>query len=183
MHIGMDLDGRNIEFDEASNSFTIGGISSTIDRLISYDRGGQVNWASDELRDWAYRYEAIRIEHVGQQQSAQAAAAAEQAARTAEAARRARLSAQGYDSASTLSLASQLRGLALLLIIGGGITGLGLGLFAGVLAGDASAMFVASIVLGAAGLLWGYLASLGLKAVAHGLSTLVQIEMNTRRDA
>ncbi len=183
MHIGTDLDGRNIEFDEASNSFTIGGISSTIDRLISYDRGGQVNWASADLRDWAYRYEAIRVEHVGQQQSAQAAAAAEHAARTADAARRAKLSAQGYDAASTLSLASQLRGLALLLIIGSSVTGAGLGFSAGVVAGDASAMFVASIVFGAVGLLWGYLASLGLKAVAHGLSAVVQIEMNTRRDA
>lgn len=183
MHVGTDLDGRNIDFDEASNTFSIGGIPSTVDRLIAYDRGGQVHWASSELRDWAYRYEAIRVEHVGKQQTAQFAAAAEHEARVAEAARRARLSAQGYDSSSTLSLAAQLRGLALLLIIGASITGATFGVLAGMLSGDASVFMIASIVFGGVGLLWGYLSSLGLKAVAHALSTLVQIEMNTRSDA
>lgn len=181
MHVGTDIDGRTITYDEASNVFRIGGIESTIDRLMAYDRGGQVSWAAPEIRDWAVRYEAIRVEYLNEQQAAHAAAVAERAARTDEAVRKSGLTAKGYEPSSALALVTQLRGLSILIIAGFGLSSSLLGFSLGALMRGA-ALIIMPLVLGAAGLLVGYLATLALSATAHALSTLVQIEMNTRRD-
>jgi len=57
VEIGTDPEGRSITYDDAEDRFEIGGMTTTVDRIVSYDRGGCVSWASTELREWAYEYD------------------------------------------------------------------------------------------------------------------------------
>lgn len=180
MEVGTDKDGRSISFDVTTGHLSIGGIATTIDRLVAYDRGGQVTWASPEIRDWAYEYESKRAEYVSEQQAVQSAVAAQQAAVARESARRASLVATGYDYAAALSLAAQFRGLAMLIMISFGLLGAFFGLALGAASDNGVVGLIMLLVCGGGGLLFGYLATLVLKTVAHALTALVQIEMNTR---
>lgn len=180
MEIGTDTDGRSISFDEATGHLSIGGIATTIDRLVAYDRGGQVAWASPEIRDWAHEYESRRAEYVSELQAAQAAMAAQQAASVREARRRTSLTATGYDHSAALSLAGQLRGLAVLIMAGSAILGASIGVVLGAASGIRTMSVIMLMVFGGGGLLLGYLGTFAIKAVSHVLTSLVQIEMNTR---
>lgn len=178
--VGTDRDGRSISFDETTGHLSIGGIATTIDRLVAYDRGGQVTWASPEIRDWAYEYESKCAEYVSEQEAVQSAVAAQQAAASRESARRASLVAAGYDSSATVGLAAQFRGLAMLIMISFGLLGAFFGLALGAASDNGVVGLIMLLVCGGGGLLFGYLATLVFKTVAHVLTTLVQIEMNTR---
>ena len=53
MQIATDVDGREITYDEDRLEFRVGDLPITLERLLAYDRGGQVTWVSDEMRVWA----------------------------------------------------------------------------------------------------------------------------------
>jgi len=70
VQIGTDRDGRTISYVQANNQFSIGGIDTSVDRLVAYDRGGYVTWASDEYREWVHEYDRAVREHAAASQQA-----------------------------------------------------------------------------------------------------------------
>jgi hypothetical protein len=186
VNVGNDTDGRPITYDEATRWFSIGGIATTIDRLMAYDRGGQVNWLSDEVRGWAYDLERSRQDFTKNEDDARAAATVQEAARQQEAARRLKLKVKAYNPDAIVRLAVGMKGFAatllVLSVVGGVIGGLIIGLLGLVLVGRWAALVlvVAPVLLGAVGYLGGYLATMFMNAAADMLLTGVQIEMNTR---
>lgn len=182
MNVGTDNDGRPITYDEATRSFAIGGIATTIDRLVAYDRGGQVTWASDEIRSWALEFERMRQEHAAQVAAAREAQASDEAAARERAAKRVRLTAQGYSPDSVVRFAGGMKAFSTTLVVILVVGGVFEGLFFGALVRRwiPGAILVAPILLGATGFLIGYLATLLFKVSADLLLTGVQIEMNTR---
>ena len=196
MRIGADKDGREIVYGESAGWLKIGGIPTTIDRIIAYDSKGQIDWASEEAKAWAYEFYRGWQEH----QSAEAERAAQEAQaasqRQAAAKRRAESRVTGYDPASPARLAGVLKGLAAVAIIWMTVTGVVWGLSVGLTVGGlfaavggsggagAGAGLIAGVVFsvlgGGLGFLVGYLGTLMLKAIAEVLLTTVQIEVNTR---
>jgi hypothetical protein len=55
MQVGTYADGRALNYDEATRTFDVGGAPVTPEQVVGYDKAGQVTWASDSLRDWAYQ--------------------------------------------------------------------------------------------------------------------------------
>jgi hypothetical protein len=53
VQIGEYLDGRSLNYNEATFVFDIGGAPVSAQDVFAYDAAGQVHWLSDELRDWA----------------------------------------------------------------------------------------------------------------------------------
>lgn len=53
VQIGEYLDGRSLNYDEATFVFDIGGAPVSAHDVFAYDAAGQVRWLSEELRDWA----------------------------------------------------------------------------------------------------------------------------------
>ena len=196
MRIGADKDGREIIYGETEGWLKIGGIPTTIDRIIAYDSKDQIDWESEEAKAWAYEYYKGWQEHQSAEaeRGAQVAQAASQ--QRAAAARRAQARVTGYDPASPARLAGVLKGLAAVAIIWMTVTGVVIGLSIGwVVAGLFAAGsgsggagagvglitgVVCSAVGGGVGFLAGYLGTLMLKALAEVLLTTVQIEVNTR---
>lgn len=58
MDVGKYVDGRPLRYDEGTGRFDVGGSPVTAEQVIAYDRAGQLTWASDDLRNWAYQYAA-----------------------------------------------------------------------------------------------------------------------------
>ena len=53
MKVGEYADGRDVDYDEASGQFAVGGLPVTTDQVLVYDGSEQIKWSSDETRDWA----------------------------------------------------------------------------------------------------------------------------------
>ena len=53
MELGKYVDGRPLNYDEATKQFDVGGAPLTLAEVIAYDRAGQLDWLSDELQSWA----------------------------------------------------------------------------------------------------------------------------------
>lgn len=53
MEVGRYIDGRPVNYDEASHVFDVGGTRVALEDIAGYDRAGQIDWLSDDLRDWA----------------------------------------------------------------------------------------------------------------------------------
>lgn len=181
MEIGTDTDGRAITLDEVTGQLMIGGIAAPMSRLVAYDRGRQVSWASESARAWAYDYARMCAE-----QTRQAHAAEPTAPQTAPQTARERpvLRARGYDPEATVRLADTLKGLGVLIVVLSGMLGLTAGFALGTMLSAAFppvvSLFAIAICCGA-GLALGYLGTLGMRVVSDLLLTGVQIEMNTRR--
>ena len=184
MQIGTDMDGREIVYDETAGNFTIGGIVTPIERLMAYDRGAQVNWASDEIRAWAQSFGEDRQKWTAETREAQAHTAREVADQLAEAARHTRPIVSGYDPNRIVRLADTLKRIAVVFIvlstIGAAVAGLILGSALGTLAGDATPALILPFLTAGTALLFSYLGTLVLRSLAEGMITLGQIEMNTR---
>jgi len=182
MNVGTDRDGRLITYDQATGQLAVAGIASTIDRLVAYDRGGQVIWGSDEIRSWAYEFESMRQEQVKQDAAIRAKQASEAAAGQERAARRMRLTAQGYSPESIVRFAGGIKGFATTLIVLFVVGGLIEGVVFGALVGRwiPGALLLAPLLFGAAGFFVGYLATVLMKVGADLLLAAVQTEMNTR---
>lgn len=58
MQIGLYVDGRELTHPEGSCEFAIGGTPVTLDDVLQYDAFGQIMWASEETREWAYGLKA-----------------------------------------------------------------------------------------------------------------------------
>jgi hypothetical protein len=58
MIIGTYVDGRPLGYDEASNSFDVGGTAVGIQDVIAYDQAAHLTWASEDLKSWAYQVSA-----------------------------------------------------------------------------------------------------------------------------
>lgn len=56
MQIGVYSDGRSLDYDEATQRFSVGGTPVSIQQVIGYDRAGQLTWLTPSHRDWAYTY-------------------------------------------------------------------------------------------------------------------------------
>lgn len=54
MEVGKYADGRPINYEEATQQFDVGGAEVTTKDVLGYDRAGQVEWLSDDLRTWAH---------------------------------------------------------------------------------------------------------------------------------
>jgi len=54
MQVGVYIDGRNLNYDQASNQFDVGGTNVTLAQVLEYDAFGQVRWPDDATRSWAY---------------------------------------------------------------------------------------------------------------------------------
>jgi len=180
--VGTDADGRPITYDESTARFSVGGIVTTIERLSAYDRGGQVNWVSNEVRDWARQFNDSRQEFASQQQAAQAETAAQYAAQQRAAAQRARRIASGYNPDSIVRYAGSIKGLATVILILLTLGGVSVGAtIASVLHELAPApAFLVFVTFGLGGFVVGYLASVFLKVGADMMLAVVQTEMNTR---
>lgn len=72
MEIGKYTDGRDVTYDEASKTFSVGGSAVTIDQVLGYDAAGQITWSSDQMRTWAYDYSKSMTGTAGQAASATA---------------------------------------------------------------------------------------------------------------
>jgi hypothetical protein len=185
MRVGQDRDGREITFNETSNTFSLAGIQTTIDKLMAYDRGGHVEWASSDIQEWAQKWESERQSFVQYQQAQAASAAAQEAARHAAVAKQRSLKARGYDPEAALHVAAAFHGLATTFLVLATSAGVSYGLGVAVILLVQSVRFaffglLALVLLGATGWLVGYFGSLFLRVIGSGLATLVQVEMNTR---
>jgi hypothetical protein len=55
MQVGTYADGRPLNCDEGVGTFDVGGTPITAQQMIEYDQAGQISWASEALRGWAYQ--------------------------------------------------------------------------------------------------------------------------------
>lgn len=55
MQVATYVDGRGIEYDEATTSFSIDGVRLTNDQVREYDGAGQLTWVSGDMRNWFYQ--------------------------------------------------------------------------------------------------------------------------------
>lgn len=53
MKVGEYADGKEVDYEEASGQFAVGGLPVTVDQVLVYDAAEQIKWVSDEMRDWA----------------------------------------------------------------------------------------------------------------------------------
>lgn len=53
MELGKYADGRPLNYDDATKQFDVGGAPVTIEDVAGYDKAGQVEWLTDDLRAWA----------------------------------------------------------------------------------------------------------------------------------
>lgn len=184
MRIGTDGEGRVITYDESTNQFAIADITTTLEKVIAYDRGGQVKWDSPELQKWAYDAEVARQSQVQQEQFAQSQSQQEAAAMRAEEARLRSLMVQGYDSNTSVKLAGALNGVATFIIVAFIFVGVSNGLMLGVLSVKQFSLGILlfPVLFGLFGWFLGWLSVLLLRVIAQGLLTVTQIEANTRRN-
>lgn len=184
MRIGTDGEGRVITYDESTNQFAIADIATTLEKVIAYDRGGQVKWDSHELQKWAYDAEVVRQSHVQQEQVAQAQAQQQAAAVRAEESRLRSLVVQGYDANTSVRLAGALNGVATFIVVAFIFVGVSNGLILGVLLAEQTSvgLLVFPILFGLLGWFIGWLSILLIRVIAQGLLTVTQIEANTRRN-
>jgi hypothetical protein len=184
MILGTDNEGREVTYDESTLLFAINGIATTPDRILAYDRGGQITWASDELRQWVIDTDAHFQQTARDAESARVAAALHEQARQQEVQRKAAQRVQQYEPQTIVSFAGVLKGLAtlviVLLIISGVIEGLALGAVTARVFPVGVLLF--PVLFGGVMFLVGYLITLILKFAADLLLAVVQIEFNTRRD-
>lgn len=75
VELGTDHEGRTITYDEAAHLFAIGGIATTVDRIVAYDRGKQITWLNDEMRTWAYECDSSLRDYVAAEADKRARAA------------------------------------------------------------------------------------------------------------
>jgi hypothetical protein len=61
MQIATYVDGRTIEYDEATKQLSIGGAPLTNDLVLGYDRAGQLAWVSQEMRGWFYQQAGVPL--------------------------------------------------------------------------------------------------------------------------
>ena len=54
MEVGKYADGRTLNYDEETQQFDVGGAAVTTDDVLGYDREGQVEWLSDDLKALAH---------------------------------------------------------------------------------------------------------------------------------
>ena len=180
MRVGTDSEGREISFEETNNTWSIGGLSSSLEKVIAYDRGGQVTWESTEVQKWAYDAEQARQGHVAEQGQARQAVQEDQ---QREDARRRSLTVEGYDPRISVKLAGALNGVANVIVA----VFIAMGVVDGLVLGAVAArqfplgLVLFPLVFGFAGWLIGWLSVLLVRVVAQGLMTVAQIEANTRR--
>jgi hypothetical protein len=98
MLLGTDTEGRDITYDETTSRFAIGGIATGPDRILAYDRGGQVNWASDDARAWVANIDAQWRRAADDARAARAVAARNDAAAGAGAQSSAAMRIQNYET-------------------------------------------------------------------------------------
>jgi len=55
LQLGTYIDGRALGYSEASQRFDLGGIEVAHDHVRQWGDAGQITWASDDLRVWAYQ--------------------------------------------------------------------------------------------------------------------------------
>lgn len=55
MQIGSYVDGRPLNYDEASQQFDIGGAIVSAQDIRQYDQASQIGWATEDLRSWVYQ--------------------------------------------------------------------------------------------------------------------------------
>jgi hypothetical protein len=181
MILGTDNEGRDITYDEATSTFAIAGIATTPDRILAYDRGGQMNWASDEMRLWVAKTD----EHWRRAAARPAPApAARQTSPSRVETQPSATRATNYEPENIISLAGRLKSLATAIIVTFTIVGALQGLVAGAAATAANFSFgllLFPLLFGGAGYLGGYLVTLAIKVAADLLLAVVQIEFNTRR--
>ena len=183
MRVGTDNEGREITFEQGTHAFAIGGIATTFDHVIAYDRGGQIGWESPEIQAWAYDYDRIRQSYAVEQQAAQEKAAQAQRATRADEARRSAAIIQGYDAGNSARLAGFLNGIATVVVVGFVVVGAINGLVLGAVVGRQFplGLLLFPLLFGGTGWLVGYVSVLFIRVVAQGLLVLTQTEANTRR--
>ncbi|MDO8987619.1 MAG: DUF4352 domain-containing protein [Coriobacteriia bacterium] len=52
MQIGLYVDGRPVEYDEATSQLSVGGTPVSSEQVLAYDRAGQLAWVSPDMRNW-----------------------------------------------------------------------------------------------------------------------------------
>jgi len=55
MQIATYVDGRSLDYDEASQQFSIGGTPVTKEAVLGYDRAAQLAWVSVDMRSWFHQ--------------------------------------------------------------------------------------------------------------------------------
>jgi hypothetical protein len=184
MLLGTDTEGREITYDDATCHFSIGGITTGPDRILAYDRGGQVSWASDDARAWVARTDAEWRRAAEEARATRAAAARHDDAAGAGARSGAVMRVQNYEPDKIVRLAGTLKGLAIAIMTFftcvGAIAGLGLGAIGAATGTFRVGLVVFPLVLGGISFGIGYLVTLALKVAADLLVSVVQIEVNTR---
>jgi hypothetical protein len=198
MEIGTDSDGRAVEYDPDAGQFTVGGIRTTVDHLVAYDRSGHVKWATDDLRDWAHECARQRSEQVapcdapaGSAETAPPAAPPSSSPSSAPIRR-----VPGYNRDSIIKFAAVMKGVGttfmvasvVLGLLGGGALALTLAgvmsLAAGVTGGSATPLCLVTVAVPAfgagVGFAIGYLARMGMLTLASMMLALVQVEVNTQ---
>jgi hypothetical protein len=180
--LGTDNEGREIVFDESGSRFSIGGIATSPDRILAYDRGGHVIWADDDMRAWVAQTDASWRQAEANTQRG-AAHLRDVSAPTVQAKPSGLV--QGYEPENILRFAGTLKGIArgviIVLTVLGVIQGLVVGLLANATGAFPFGLALFPLLLG--GLFYGagYLITVALRLAGDLLMSLVQIEINTRR--
>ena len=52
MKVAKHIDGRDVDYDEATTAFHLDGALTTADEIHGYQLGGQIEWYSPELQAW-----------------------------------------------------------------------------------------------------------------------------------
>ena len=68
MQVVGSLNGHSLGFDQDTRRFAVDESALAIERVLAYDRAGKIEWASDEMRDWAERERSREQWLLGQQQ-------------------------------------------------------------------------------------------------------------------
>ena len=181
VQLGTDCEGRSVTYDEATSKFAIGGVATTPERVLAYDRGGHITWASDEMRAWM-------VDTESRWRQASAASRVQQIP-LRDVSRTPALSAvtgfaQGYEPENIVRFARRLKGLAKAEVVVLTLLGVAQGVVAGI-AANAFGSFPLGLVLlpllfGGLMFVVGYLVTLALNVTADLMMSVVQIELNTR---
>ncbi|MDZ4064724.1 MAG: DUF4352 domain-containing protein [Coriobacteriia bacterium] len=61
MQIATYVDGRGIDYDDATKQLSCGGAALGNEHVLGYDRAGQLAWISPEMRSWFYQQAGVPL--------------------------------------------------------------------------------------------------------------------------
>lgn len=73
MRVGQCFDGREVTYDEANIQFAVGGTLVTTEQILEYDELDQIQWVSEQTRDWARELREPKVSGISEAETVAAA--------------------------------------------------------------------------------------------------------------